>query len=349
MVNKLLFLKSIVISNFRKEHLPFKLSFAVTYRCNLKCSMCNIWKKKPAEEELNVGEIDGFFRKANKFSWVGITGGEPFLREELLNITDIIIGHSTRLCALHIATNGQFTEKIITLADKIHEKYKKLKIVFTVSIDGPPSLHDKIRGVHGAWNNAINTVVLLRKKGWVKPQIGFTLSGHNIDKFDETFTALKDAIPDIAFDDININIFQQSDSYYENQYMHKPDEARLLNAIRLILEQDRDKLSFNNFLRRKYLRLYFKYISVKKSPLRCKALSSSFFLDPYGNISPCPMYNKKLINVRDMKMGFSHIWFGSEASRLRYDCANGICPGCWNPCDAYSSIIGSFPRALLTK
>ena len=92
--SELYFLRAIVASNMKRLSFPFKCSFAVTYRCNMRCAMCNIWKKPPGGEELTAEEIAKFFRRAGKFSWVGITGGEPFLRDDLPGVIDAIVGLS---------------------------------------------------------------------------------------------------------------------------------------------------------------------------------------------------------------------------------------------------------------
>jgi molybdenum cofactor biosynthesis enzyme MoaA len=62
--------------------------------------MCNIWKKTPQTDELTIRQIDTFFSKARQLSWVGITGGEPFLRGDLPEVAEIIIGHCHNLSAL---------------------------------------------------------------------------------------------------------------------------------------------------------------------------------------------------------------------------------------------------------
>ena len=43
----------ILASNFRRSPLPFKLTFIVTYRCDCRCQMCNIWKRKVEDEMAN--------------------------------------------------------------------------------------------------------------------------------------------------------------------------------------------------------------------------------------------------------------------------------------------------------
>lgn len=347
MLRDLFFLKSILISNFSRLNFPLKISYAVTYKCNLRCKMCNIWNKSPRNDELTIKEIEAFFKRASKFYWIGITGGEPFLRTDLSEIVDIILTYCSRLTALHFATNGLLTDKILNLVEYIHKQDRKLKVFFTISIDGPALLHDEIRGRVGAWENAINTFKHLKNMEGVKVQIGFTFSAHNLGRFKDTFILLKEIYPALRFDDINVNIFQKSSFYYENQAMQDFDYSKLLNEIKIILDMDKDTFSINNFLRRRYLRLYPRYLKTKKYPLKCQALSSTCFLDPYGNLFPCLAYNKKLVNVKDMQEELGYIWNEDYAKDLSFECSNNLCPSCWSPCDAYSAIGGSLIKLLL--
>ncbi|OGW75944.1 MAG: hypothetical protein A2Z72_08935 [Omnitrophica bacterium RBG_13_46_9] len=345
-IRDILFAKSILLSNFTRLRFPFKIAFAVTYRCNLSCQMCNIWKKARCENELTIGEIDNFFKRAKNFSWIGITGGEPFLREDLPEICDIIINHCKRLSRLHFATNGQLFNEITALPLRILNKHKRLKFVFIVSIDGPPYLHDSIRRRDGAWKNAVTTFLKLKEIPNVKAQFGFTISPHNLGRFEETYMSLKESYPSLGFDDINVNVFQKSSFYYENNSMTEPNRVLLEREIKKITSMDKDKLSINNFLRRIYLNLYLKYLETKQCPLKCQAFSSTCFLDPQGDLYPCGMYQKKLLNIRDMKQDFATVWNGIDAKRLSYECSHGFCPACWSPCDAFSAIGGSLMNAL---
>jgi Fe-coproporphyrin III synthase len=352
-LNHLAFLKSIAVSNFRRLSFPFKCSFAVTYRCNLRCKMCNIWKK-PADpagsggcEELTLDQIDNFFAHARDFSWVGLTGGEPFLRNDIEEIAASVTRHSRRLCALHFATNGSLTERVVAVAERIIARNEKLKLVFTVSIDGGHELHDRIRGREGLWHNAVETFAGLKKLPNVKAQVGYTISNHNAGHFPEAFSALKDAYPALRFDDINVNVFQKSAFYYENQGMENLDEKKMLNELRAIMALDRAGLSLNNFLRRTYLKFYPDYCATGKTPVPCQALSSTFFMDPCGDVYPCAVYKRKLTNIKRIHSDFGAVWNSPAARAISAECRNNKCPVCWSPCDAFSAIGSSLARSLL--
>ncbi|MFH1854167.1 MAG: radical SAM protein [Candidatus Omnitrophota bacterium] len=339
------FLRSIFLSNFKRLSFPFKCSLAITYRCNMHCKMCNIWRK-PERKELDVEEIDRFFKNAPDFSWVGITGGEPFLRDDIVDIIEAIVRRSRRLCTVHIATNGFLADRIRSTIGKVRKRHKDLELVFTVSIDGPPDIHDFIRGVNGVWQRAMDTFFYLKQTPGCKVQFGFTMSRRNAGRFKEAFYAIKHVYPALRFDDVNVNIFQKSDFSYDNQDVEAPDRDRLLEEIKEILSMDKDRFSINNFLRRTYLRLYPLCCRLKKTPVKCQAFSSSLFIDPYGNMFPCVVYNKKIINIKEMSGDFALFWNSGPAKELSRECSQNICPVCWSPCDAFSSISGSLWEAL---
>jgi len=328
---------------------PHKISYVVTYRCNLSCKMCNIWKKKSAEE-LSLEEIEKFFIKSNSFSWVGLTGGEPFLREDITEVVRIILDNCRDLTAVHFATNGTMSSNIVEAVEKIlGYKNNKVRLLFTLSIDGPPSLHDQIRGIEGTWLNCVTTFKKLRAIKSVQARIGTTLSHYNLDKFHETFLSLKETYPLLRFDDFTVNVFHKSSLYYDNNTMPDLDYQNTIKAIDKILALDKDSFSVNNFLRRKYLKLYRQYAYNKKCPLRCQALSSTCILEPQGDIYPCSIYGQRIANIKEEDYDLGKIWSYAYVKNLRMKCLKSDCPSCWTPCDAYSAIIGSLWRLDLWR
>ncbi len=340
--------KSVLASTCKRLAHPFKLSFAVTYRCNLQCRMCNIWRKPATAKELEIAEIDAFLSRTRGLSWFGITGGEPFLRPDLPQIVESVNRHcGGSLLAIHFATNGQLVERIAGLLDHLARMKRHWRPVFTVSFDGPREMHDEIRGRAGAWDRAVETLRLLKGTEGVKAQVGFTLSRHNLRMFPGTCAALQDAVPGFQRDDITVSIFHRSDFYYDNTGMPDMDGKILKTAVEEIQRELGAAASPAVFLRNQYLRLSKSYATTRRSPVTCRALSSLCFLDPAGDLYPCAIFNKRLINVRKMTGTFGELWQSPEARRLAAECARGGCPSCWNPCDAYSSMLAS-PFKVLT-
>lgn len=311
--------------------------------------MCNIWRKEQASE-LNLEQIESFFRKSNRFSWIGVTGGEPFLRQDLYDVVKIILTNCRELSVIHFATNGTLTNKILEVTENIiRYKSNNVRVLFTLSIDGPPHLHDEIRGIEGAWLKCIDTFKELRKIKHIQARIGITLSHFNFDKFPIIFKSLKVEYPLLRFDDITINVFHRSSFYYCNDNMMELDYQKFVSHIDAILRIDRERFTINNFLRRRYLKLYKNYTQNKKCPLRCQALSSSCVLDPQGDIYPCGIYEIKVANIIEEDYDLEKIWSYPHTKELSRKCSKGICPSCWSPCDAYSAIVGSLFRLNLWR
>ena len=66
---------------------PTDMCIIVTYRCPMKCQMCDIWKNPTQKEkEITIAEIE----KLPSVKFINITGGEPFVREDLEEIIDVI-------------------------------------------------------------------------------------------------------------------------------------------------------------------------------------------------------------------------------------------------------------------
>ena len=338
---------TILRSNWSRLSHPMKISFAVTYRCNLRCRMCHIWKKGPDRDELSLGEIDRFFELADDFSWVGLTGGEPFLREDLPEIVAAIRRRSRRLVCLHINTNGQLTEKIMRLAREIRTVVAPARLIVTVSVDGPPVVHDAVRGREGAWERAVATFTGLKGIAGVRSQLGYTISPGNLGSFGAMMSAVREHCPQVCFDDVNINVFQKSDFFYGNDDLPAMAPEELAREIADIQSRDQGGGSVNNFLRRKYLHFYQMFLATGRPPLRCQALSASCFLDPGGDLYPCVMHARRVRNVRDLDVPLKNYWQRQEVRRLSEECSRHACPGCWTPCDAFSAIAGSLAKALV--
>lgn len=125
-----------------------KLRFAsliVTYRCNARCQMCNTWMY-PSEMTEEIGpEI---YEKLPRMGDVNITGGEPFLRDDLSEIVRVLKRKSKRIV---ISTNGYFSDKITKFAEK------NMDIGFRISIEGFPSTNDELRGLKHGFENGLTT------------------------------------------------------------------------------------------------------------------------------------------------------------------------------------------------
>lgn len=155
-------------------------SVAVTYSCNARCQMCNIWRNPPTEM-LSPAE---YSKLPKSLRTINITGGEPFLRSDLVEVVREI--HSILPNArLVFSTNGSMTEAVISKLNQIRSFHPRIGV--GVSIDGIGATHDNIRGIPGIFDRAISTVEKLKDAGYDDLRIAMTLVEGNIREVKQVY------------------------------------------------------------------------------------------------------------------------------------------------------------------
>jgi MoaA/NifB/PqqE/SkfB family radical SAM enzyme len=66
--------------------LPTDMCIIVTYRCPMQCQMCNIWQN-PTDQHQEITPME--MERLPKVKFINITGGEPFVREDLEEIVEV--------------------------------------------------------------------------------------------------------------------------------------------------------------------------------------------------------------------------------------------------------------------
>ena len=338
----------VFLSNFGLLSSPYKLNFAVTYKCNLKCKTCNIWKKK-SRNELSLQEIEKFTRRNGFFSWVSLTGGEPFLRKDIVEIANAFNQNCDGLYLLNIPTNGSMPSTIVKRVEKMLQ-LNIPKIIITPSLDGPKKVHDMIRGEKGSWRKTTETFKRLKKLATKNNNLeilfALTLSPFNVGNFEETVSSVKGIIDDIGADDFHINIFHVSEHFYSNLGFPKKKYQTYTKGLLRELEKiekfkGHDYLNPIKFIEHEYLKLAKNYVETNKTPLNCRAIDTSVFIDPSGNVYPCTIFCKKLGNVRNADYDLKKILDSAIAKGVKKEIDELKCPACWTPCEANQMIINN--------
>jgi len=337
------FAKNIVHSNVRRLPAPYKLTYALTYRCNYRCKTCNCWQRKP-EHELTLEEISRFFTRTRHFSWIHLTGGEIFLRDDLLEIVEVMLRQCPNLLLLNFPTNGFLTDRIVSSAEKI-AAMKPPKFFITISMDGDEALNDEIRGVNGGWRRQIETFKRLHDIPGVQVALGMTLSAYNAGQFDRTFAAAQRECPWMTYADFHVNMYHTS-YYYGNEDLELSvkEHEQLIQEVETYRDRRGRKLHPISYLESGYLKHVAQYVRTGKTPMRCHALRASCFMDPMGNVYPCSMYDRVLGNIRDAEYRLAPIWQSAESRKVQHEIWQYQCPQCWTPCEAYQSILGNVLR-----
>lgn len=304
---------------------PYVAHFIPTWRCNLKCKMCNVWKMAKGYE-LTTEEMLKVLKQLKSLDVIKITGGEPFLRKDLDILVDEIRKGINPLL-LHIITNGVLTDRILEFARSVGYE----AIHFRLSLDGVGRTHDVMRGVDGAFDRAYSTLkglVMLRESKGFAVGVNFNVTDETLKDMDEIMKlchGLKvDFVPGIPvtpfLEDINPDerihriIGIANREIFREKYKKKI--ARKESGLNL-LER--------SFLRRTDDDIFDKLISENiQRKFRCRELRNLIYIHPNGDIVSCGLDHKRAGNL--LEKNLRDIWFGSEirTSRQKVD----ECPGC---------------------
>lgn len=336
--------RQIARANIRRLSVPLKVTFALTYWCQYRCKTCNIWQRKP-ENELTTDEVLEFVRRNTRVSWLDITGGEIFLRNDIGELLEAVVVSWKHLLILHFPTNGFLTDRIVRVSERLAARGGP-QVIVTVSIDGDQRVNDEIRGIRGGYRQQIETFNALRKVPGIRPVFGMTLSAYNIGRFEETLRACQHDCPGLTMADFHLNVAQLSDHYYGNAGLAtivppKDAAVRELRVYRNIRGMPR---TLSEWVEGEYLRHLERYLETRITPMRCHSLRSSCFIDPFGTVFPCITYSRPIGDLRTAGMDLAAIWNAPGTVAVQQEIWGGQCPQCWTACEAYQSIVGNLTR-----
>lgn len=207
------------IDNLVNEHPLQIISWEATRRCNLKCIHCG----SPSEianhkEELTTEEIVEAFDQIargfdmRQFRHINITGGEPFVRKDILEVLQHI--HKWPFYRnIDIQTNG------IVLADhpELFEELKQYGVTgLGISIDGLEETHDSFRRLEGSFRKAYCAAQLAVESGYVVT-VSVVAHSKNIDEIPALFQRVKHDIRPRVFRIMTIDPLGRAEQ--ETEYM----------------------------------------------------------------------------------------------------------------------------------
>ncbi len=337
-------------SNFSSLAKPYKLTFSISYWCQSRCLTCNIWQIKPVNE-LTLEEIKQISIKNNYLKWIEITGGEPFLRNDIVEIAKAFQQNCKDLFVLTMPTNSLCNH------DMVEKKLKEIlslgipKVSITLSLDGYRELHDKIRGVPGNYDKVIDMAKRLNKLKKEYKNLffifGYTMSRFNQGMLEKTIDEVKAELPWITHNDFHLNVGQISDSYYKNGELDiRADKEELAKEIDFIIKKRKFEFGAIPFIENAFLKKLSIYILTGNSPMKSRSLDASLFMDSYGNVYPSIMWGRVIGNIRDYNYSIENMWHTVDAEEVRKIIKEGKEPSCWTACEAYQSLVGDIKRFI---
>ncbi len=279
---------------------PEALSIEVTRRCIARCLMCNIWRTPPASPELAASDWLELLESPvlRHLKELDITGGEPFLRNDLTQLLQGIGKLKTaslpRLRSVAITTNGFLTRKTLRDVEAVIDPLERagVDLVFACGMDAVGDVHDRIRNHEGGWAKLHATLEGLKRLRERHPGlvlgIKTTITRHNVDELDRVcryaddhglFTILS---PYILTDNRYANLDRRDDLALSRQDVEK---------LKAFYGTPRFRWSH-------YRAELLRFLETGRMEKPCSAGFNYFFVRSTGELHACPIISAELGNVK---------------------------------------------------
>jgi MoaA/NifB/PqqE/SkfB family radical SAM enzyme len=123
-------------------------------RCNCRCGMCDIWRTTEGQDfslaqlQAQMGDIERLGVR-----WVVFSGGEPLMHADIFPLARALRGLGIKVTLLSTGLLlARFAREIADCVDEV-----------IVSLDGPESVHDRIRGTPGCFHAIGQGIGAIRK------------------------------------------------------------------------------------------------------------------------------------------------------------------------------------------
>lgn len=320
----------------RRPPSPTRVVLDLTRRCNLRCEMCRTWERARSEE-LSAAEIGALVGQLSRLTWLDLTGGEPFVRRDIDDVLEAVVRNAGALTVLHFQTNGWHTRRIAASTRRLRRLAPNVELIVTVSIDGTPEIHDRIRGRAGACMRALDTARELSSIADV--HIGTTVTSSNAHTLEDLHAWLRAQLPGFDVRRWHLNWLQRSQHFFGNAGVQTPHAVAPDDAIRDHLRRRGIPRSLVELMEAVYLVNLDAHRSGDAVGVTCQSLRSTVFVSPEGDVYPCHVYDRPLGNVRERS--FAEIWDSTATHAARRDIQALACGGCFTACEAYPALAGS--------
>ena len=191
------------LAPFGRAPYPSVIFLVVNNRCNLFCRMCDVGqanknRQRPGETNstfsrnlmtLEQSDVDVWKKVIDDVArfkpLIAITSTEPLLYNDIVELVCYcrIMG-----LKVQVTTNGFLLQRFV-------EPFLRNGLdILSVSIDGPLDVHDRIRGVKGAFEKATEAIqqIMNQREGETPlVEINYTICDLNFDKLVETLSCMK--------------------------------------------------------------------------------------------------------------------------------------------------------------
>lgn len=284
---------------------PIDIVIAITYQCNARCKMCNIWQLPQQNNDLT---LEVFKKLPRDLKYINLSGGEPFLRADIAEIIKVLKSQIPK-AKIIISSNGFATDLILKRMSEIIKIDPQIGVA--ISLDALGKKHDEIRGIPNGYDQALQTLKGLKDLRLKHLKIAYTAMADNLDYLLPLYQLSRDL--KIEF---TTSLAQSSDHYFGGKHNQSRLEAEKLKTVFTALI----KSELKSFKPKEWLRAYFNYGLVcfsltGKQLLPSTAGQDHCFLDPQGWLYPSVVHEYKLGNL--IENYWVEVWSSQSAEKFR--------------------------------
>jgi len=293
---------------------PLFASYNVTGRCNMKCIFCEWWKNDIPELSTKkaLAAIDSVCNLGVPF--FDLSGGEPLLRKDLIVLAKRVASHG---CLVSMNTNGTLLDE-----DRVSEIADVFDTV-VVSLDGPKEVHDKIRGVTGTYDKAVEAIRLLKANG-VRAGVNSVATPWNIDILPQFIEELR-SLADFAQ--------VQPIHPYPPSPENVPSEQQVSQLLGYLVNLKRSDPGFL-VVPTEFLKGFEKFFK-GEVPKICHAGELYIAINPEGKLLACPARSDLLLG-NTLTDSVDEVLKKCDSEGWRKVSA---CSGCWLECTVGVSML----------
>ena len=297
---------------------------AVTLNCNARCVMCDIWRNRQ-DGEMRPEE---YRRIPASLKDVNITGGEPFLRDDLPEVIRVI-KESCPGSRLVISTNGFLPERIKAFLPELLKTNSDTAL--RISIDGLEKTHDLVRGIPGGFQKAMDCLEISRTMGVKDLGIAMTVMEANIKELPMVYR-----LANSMGVEFSVTVATDSQIYFgEGKETLRPKDTDLLtDAMLTVIRSEYTSWQPKRWFRGWFSKTLLEYLQNGRRPIPCDAGRGFFYLDSEANVFACHILSTPLGNIR--KQPWQELWRSAQAEKVRKDMK--ACEECWMVCTSKSEI-----------
>ncbi|RDX37211.1 radical SAM protein [Vibrio campbellii] len=318
----------------KKRIKPQVIQLPLTYNCNSRCSMCNVWNMDHSDEASAVEFLD--FISDDIFSEVksvGINGGEVTLIPNLTDYIDAIL-KLPKLKHLNIISNGFRGDELISALKHTYKKCKRKGVSFGViiSLDGVGEMHDNVRGVRNAFKKTMKTAEIINS------------NKENVcDSFELACTVIETNVEHIIELDRFCVLNKLNIKYRLGIENKRIESDKLVKDFSLVENNNLQSVKelFHYLYRRTPLSDFkqkYKYFCIfdwinspdgnKKRRLGCDWMDRGITLDSRGEVYYCAVESKSLGSLRESNKSGKDIFFDKTNLSYRESIVNSRCNTC---------------------